>query len=450
LIAIVIGLSALLAGLLSLQIAWQWPGYVVFTAIVATAVLNLLEIGNAGIDIGVNLYADDVAIVIILITCCMVSLKHRKPLPRDILPCFLLLLFILQSFIRGVVTYGSKPAGNSVRNLLAFVTPAFVIMVLRPAFQLDVARLARWLRWAGYLLSVVAVCRWAGVLPTPGDVLERGREVTRVIQSDYAFVVGLAFLASVYGLLVARRGAWAWVGAAVLGSVTFALQHRSVWTATAAGLVWLAIKSAPRVSPIKWLTIAATACILLGTIIFVAPQTADLADNIATVNARELQSKDSTWSWRVSGYESAVDRLLGSNVVDMYIGPPAGWAATSNESMASTHIHSRYVDTLAYYGIGGCTVLILWFGILVKRVWWVARSPREGVARNHAGAILLQAALLSELVYLIPYFGGILQGSILGLLWVAANQKAVSPRFGASRIRALSIRLQAKPATLVS
>jgi hypothetical protein len=148
---------------------------------------------------------------------------------------------------------------------------------------------------------------------------------------------------------------------------------------------------------------------------------------IATINVQEVQSEDSTWAWRVEGYREATARLLASEPVVMFIGPPAGWETTPPlEDSPSTNIHSRYIEVLAYYGLIGFAVLLLWFVMLAKRVGWPTESRRGGPARDYAGKLFLEALLLSEMVYLVPYFGGLLQGAVLGLIWVAAKENDIS------------------------
>jgi O-antigen ligase len=168
-------------------------------------------------------------------------------------------------------------------------------------------------------------------------------------------------------------------------------------------------------------------------VMVVIPGALASAGNIAAINVGEVQSINSTWAWRVAGYEEATARLLDSGPVDMLIGPPAGWAADlTATSFSSTIIHSRYIEVLAYYGILGCAVLLLWLGMLAKRIGRTTRLLRGRPARNHAQAHFLEALLLSEIVYMIPYTGGILQSAVLGLIWVAATQNQRS--FGAHRV----------------
>jgi hypothetical protein len=201
----------------------------------------------------------------------------------------------------------------------------------------------------------------------------------------------------------------------------------------------------------RWLAVGAAACVALGVIVLADPQVLESAGRIVTTNAQEVESEDSTWAWRVEGYDVAAARLVSSEPVDILIGPPAGWAAEAvGESFASTTIHSRYIATLANYGIVGFAVLLLWFGMLAKRVGWPTKALPERSARDYVGTPLLEALLLSELVYMVPYNGVILEGAVLGLIWVAAQQNHIS--IGVERASFPSNRFDSKikPATLVS
>ena len=434
-IGTIVQMSALLAaGLLLLSLAWYRPRWVIFFTLSVAATLDLFQIGIGGVNLGVNLYIDDAACVLAMGTGLLMLMRYHTKFPRDAVPCLALMVLIALSFGRGVSPFGLNAAGNSSRNLFCFVAPALAIMLLRPAFRLDAGRLARWLGWAGLCLSAVALLRWRGVLPIPGESGQNDfRDVVRSLIADDAFIVGLAFIAAIWLPLVARRSAWWWVGAVTLGAVTFALQHRSVWVATAAGLVWLGLRSLRRLSPLRWLAVGAAVCVGLGVIVVAIPQVLESTGMIVTTNVQEVESPYSTWAWRVAGYEEATDRLFSSQPVDILIGPPAGWAADLiREHFASTIIHSRYVSTLAFYGIVGSTALLLWFGMLAKRIGWPTRSPRGRPARDHAGTILLEALLLSELVYMVPYTGGLPEGAVLGLIWVAAKQSNIS--IGAERV----------------
>lgn len=421
-IALIEWVAVMVAAFPLFVVAWRWPLWTVFIAILGGAGLDLLWTDLNGVDIGVNLYADDAACAVLIVTGFLACFRFRRQLSGEIVPALILLVIVVVSFARGISQFGLKSAGNSARNLTSFALPGLVIMLLLPAFRMDVGRLARWMVWVGLSLSSVALLRWVDVLPTPAGLQENMREVVRAIGADYAIIIGLALISAIYLSLVSRRNAWWWTGAGTLAVVVFALQHRSVWVSTTAGLAWLVFRIARRVSILRWFGLGTIALAGLGALIVAAPQVLNSSRGLIDANVQEAEKSDSTWAWRVAGYQEAVNRVFAGETIDMLIGPPAGWAANSGGSFASTHIHSRYVDTLAYYGVFGLAFLIAWVGVVVKRVGWPARLPSRGLARNRAGGIFLEALLIAEMVYLFPYFGTILEGAVLGLIWVAAKQ----------------------------
>lgn len=440
--------TALMLGLMLLVLVWYRPGWILFAAISVACLLDCFGVasatGEASAGAGLNIYGDDVAGIVLLIGGVLLFLRYPKSVSRDHLPCFLLLLLVALSVGRGLGTFGLKQAGNSVRSLFEFVAPAITIMLLRPTVRLNADRLARWLVWAGSLLSAIAVLRWAGVLTMPKDYIildQRAlREVIRALPADYAIVIGQAFIAVIYLLIADRRKTWWWwIAAAIFGVVTLALQHRSVWTATAVGVMWLAVRTTRR-SPLRWLGLGATTVVALAFVLLANPSLLQSADELLRNGITETETSHSTWAWRVDGYTEATERVLDSAAIDQLIGPPAGWSANSGGSFASIHIHSRYVDTLAYYGFIGTTVLLVWFAILIRRCWRRSGARFQDPALSQGSQGMLQALLISELVYLIPYFGGLLQGSVLGLIWLAAAQtrvRAIGRRSGALRAGAV-------------
>jgi hypothetical protein len=424
-------LILLTLGVMLFLAIWYRPAWAVFAAISVASLLDCFGVATSvdgtAASSGVNLYGDDVACLILLAAGTLLIFRHPKRLSRDEAPCFLLLIVIALSVARGLDSFGLKQAGNSARGLCTFVAPAIAIMLLRPVLRLDAGRLARWLGWTGFCVSAIAILRWTGILAIPEQYVilshKELREVVRVLPSDYAMIVGQAFIAWIYLLIVDRqRTWWAWVSASLFGVVTLCLQHRSVWAATAAGLMWLAFRTS-KVSPVRWFGFASTVGVVLGLIMIADPAILRSAGEMLSTGLSETRGSHSTWAWRVDGYSEAIDRFLDSEFIDTLLGPPAGWAKNSGGSFASIHIHSRYVDTLAYYGAIGTAILLLWFIVLLVRC---SRRPPSSIKTEGAsqGSLaLLQALLISELIYLIPYFGGLLQGSVLGLLWIAATHR---------------------------
>jgi len=436
--------------LVLLLVIWHRPGWVVFTAISSAVLLDCFEMSTGGMDLGVNVYVDDAACLVLLFTGLLVLIRYRPGIPRDAMPCLFLLAVLALSFFRGLNIFGLKQAGNGVRSLFAFAVPALAIMLLRPVLRLDAGRLARLFGWAGSCFCAVALLRWAGALPMPIGLQDDLRVVVRSLNADNAIIVGQAFIAAIYILIAERRSDWWWwAGAGMFGAATLALQHRSVWVAVAAGAAWLAFRTV-RLSPVRWLTLGAVAGIALGFIVIVDPTILPSVRDIVVSDVGEARGESSTWTWRVQGYTEATDRALAGKAVDILVGPPAGWSANTEGSFASIHIHSRYVETLAYYGFVGASALLIWFVVLIQRTRRRVHSPSKMKPLSRGSLALLQALLFSELVYLVPYFGGILQGAILGLLWIAATQEDFHQRGGCVAPAHVRVRFRADSAVEVS
>jgi hypothetical protein len=419
-------LATLAVGAMFLLVIWYRPGWAVLAAISIAVLLDCLQVGADGLGVngGVIVYVDDVACLLLLLAGVLVILRYRQGIPRDAVPCLLLMAALVMSFGRGLSIFGLKASGNSVRNYFTFTAAALVIMLLGPALRLDAGRLARWLGWAGLCMSAVALLRWAAVLPMPIQLQDDLREVVRSLPAGYAIVVGQAFIAAIYLLMAERGNRWWWgTVAAMLGVITLVLQHRSVWVATAAGAAWFAIRTGRR-SAARWLTLGATAVVALSFLMIAQPTIIERAREIVLVGVNETQDEHSTWAWRVQGYTEATDRMLAGNAADMFIGPPAGWWTNTDASFAAIHIHGLYVETLDYYGFVGASALAVWFTVLIRRGRLSARIPSKMPPLPRNSRAFLQAILLSELIFFVPYGGGILQGAVLGLLWVAATQGA--------------------------
>ena len=410
-------------GLVFLTLVWARPWWIILAALTLASVLELFQVGVTGLQYLVNVYPIDAVCFVLVGTGVVAFARYRKRIPIDVFPSIFLILMMALNFARGINIYGLRPAGNGARDIVYFASPALAIMLVRPAMRVDVSRVAHWLAVAGLCLSGLALLRWTGLLATPEvgfSYQYNMREVPRVLVSDYAFIIGAAFISAIYLRIVERRGKWWWAAVWVLGGVTLALQHRSVWASTIVGLIWFLFRTL-RLSPFKLFAAIVGTAIVLGTAMLAVPQVMRGVDKLVTDNSTEVVRTDSTWAWRVQGYKEAIDRMLASEWGDLMIGPPSGWAANSSGSFASLHIHSRYINTFASYGIVGLTFLLAWLGLVAKRVGWPARSTRQRNALQYGGSTLLEALLLCSLVYFVPYFGGMLQGTVLGLIWVAAK-----------------------------
>jgi len=398
----------------------RFPVHTAVASIGLAIVLDCLEIGKEGFDLGITIYPYDIACAILLCAGCIAIVRWRKLPSNGWWFAFGLFGLAVFNLIRGAAENGTKPAGNGIRRLTYLIVPSIAFMLLRPALRLDSARLAKWLSLAGLVFAGIAVCRWAGVLPSPEwSSQDNFREIPRVLNAESAMLLGQAFLAVLY--LQIGRG-FSWWGVTLAGTLGFELlflQHRSVWMATIVGVTWLAIRTA---GSSKRLLIGGAIGAICALAIWsaISPSVTNRFSTVIGENIEETEQSNSTWAWRTKGYEEALDRTFSGSTDEIWFGPPAG-RNLSGASIASIYIHDRYVDTVVYYGILGEILFVIWLLFVARGVFGGMALPGSQDRGGQLGRVFLQALLLAQLTYFIPYSGGMPLGAVMGLLWVVST-----------------------------
>jgi hypothetical protein len=153
------------------------------------------------------------------------------------------------------------------------------------------------------------------------------------------------------------------------------------------------------------------------------PNALDSVSTLLGTNLQETEASGSTWEWRTKGFDEAINRTFAASTPEMLIGPPAGRNLGSAASFASVYIHDRYVDTFAYYGLFGEVLLVSWLVVVVKAVVGQSTLPGVAVREYKVGRVLLQALLVSHLIYFVPYTGGLSLGGVIGLVWAVSTKR---------------------------
>jgi len=401
---------------------WRFPAYMGLFVLAAVVLLDSLQISLGEINAGVTIYQDDLACAALVAGAAIVAFRNRT-FPRYLCsPALALLGLAGLNFARGTLLFGLKPAGNGVRGLIFFIVPFLATSVIGPALQLTCSRATSWLYGAAFLFTGVTLCRWAGLFPVPEILLvDEFRQIPRVLGADYPMIIGQALIAVVGSQLSRGVQLSGVLKAFLLGAVVLLLQHRSVWLATAAGLACLVFRSLRYASLRQCMhfAAAAAAAATLASLLVVASGRATQFIAMLTVNIEETTQEDSSFAWRVNGFHEAIDRTFSGGPVEIVVGPPSGRDLTDVASVASTHIHNRYIDTLAYYGVLGLLLLLAWFWTLAARVVRMKTATMDQ-SRGDMARSILQAILLSEFAYFLGYYGNLLHGAVLGLLWVAS------------------------------
>ena len=181
----------------------------------------------------------------------------------------------------------------------------------------------------------------------------------------------------------------------------------------------------PRLGRREWLKLSSLVLLLVSALTLtglIASGPLDKALQLFNSNVKEISREDSTWAWRVAGYSEATGRTFSNGLVEATVGPPSGRDLSNTASFASIYIHDRFVAVLAYYGVVGLMLLIAWLFSTATRVQRLAfEAARDRRARINK--VILEAMLISTVFYFIPYSGGLLEGSLLGAIWLASTPR---------------------------
>jgi hypothetical protein len=404
---------------------WRYLVQVSASVVVLVGIVDCLQLWTSGITLGVFVYPNDIACATLLAAGAIVTVRNGSVSREFCWGALLLFGLTIIDFLRGATTYGIKPAGNQARNIAYLLVPIVAFTAMQVNRRVSLSRITLWLCGVSWVFVAVAVFRWLGVLPTPEDVVASDaiRDVVRVVPADGAMIIGQALIA-VLAMQMDRGIRTAGIlTASCFVAILVALQHRSVWTATSVGILWLVFRSWRYAGP-EWKRLAAIAlgAAFIAFLLLIATGQSGKVVSLVKLNMDETQRDDSTWAWRVSGFSEAIERSFSTGVVDAAIGPPAGRDLEDVAGEASVHIHNRYVYMLAYYGITGLAAFGAWFWVFAARLrscGTIARDRHEGMIE----AVLLEALLISELTYFMANSGGLLHGATLGVVWLAAARK---------------------------
>lgn len=403
-----------------LVLLWCRPAIFGLSVLALATILDLFGVLSEGLVLGVNVFVDDLVMMGLLVSGVFATFRTRKFPSAASWPIFLLLLLGLINLARGTMAFSLKSAGNGTRGLAMLLVPAAGVIMVGPALRMDTWRLAKWLGVTGSAFSLVAIARQFGILEIPTGLLDSLREVPRAINAEYALVVGQGLLAIVC-LQLAGRVSWRGIAlAGILASEVLVLQHRSVWAAVLVGLIWCVARTST-LSLQSWFKLGCAVLLAIATLLAVRPGIMGRVQSLLTVNVDETEQENSTWVWRTDAFKAATEDLFSGDVTQVVVGEPAGWDTDVNGTGEQFFIHSRYVHTLVVYGCLGLFVFMASIVALLKRTRKAALHGLEESREAFLGRIFLQSLLLTQMTYYVAYNGGIMQGALMGLVWLASE-----------------------------
>jgi len=359
------------------------------------------------IPLGLSVYPQDFVFGLLFAAGILRYLLRRARLTPSRVLILGLMALLLLSLARGISIYGVKIAGVEVRGLFWFYCGCFYFSSFSFG-RLTTARLVRQWHLAACALLAIAVFRWiaTGVhLPIAESWSDPAQPAMRVLNSNGALFLCVAFFFSIFLHLSHAGAAWQRKLYLLLGPAILLLQHRTVWIVTLAGLAIL-FREHTRALRMAALTIAAM--LAVGTVLLFSAFGADFV--VASLQSSATSSD--TLVWRVAGWSQLLfDRTTG--FAGYLIGDPfgAGFARLLGRNRVEVSPHNFYVETFLRLGILGVILVIWLYGSQLRACRTLAAH-----ASTRFSARVFQVFLLVHLIYFMTYNLGYEQSLVLGLI----------------------------------
>jgi hypothetical protein len=388
-LAILAALATAAMAIVAVRTLYQSP--IVGAGLVALLVLaEAVLVDMPALKGEISLYPHDLACALFAAAGLLRLLWACRPKAAHFFLFGLCAFFLLSAF-RGIDQFGLQTAGNESRGTAYALCAAFYFMTFSYD-DLTRNRLINLMLACAYGLAGLAVFRWTALLlniPVPSNWAEvSGDKAIRVLNASQALIVcQVAMLA--WTLQVRRQG----IGVQrllvyLLILIVLILQHRSVWIAGAVAGAWLYFRSGRETRfnwrQIAYITIAGTCAICITMLI-----AGDTLLNFIQDSIFAAAGDHSTLAWRVAGWDQL---LFGQSQLGLGRRVIAGiiWEQAP---------HSYYIQVLLRMGAVGLLLLI---GVYANCMNRLRTNP------------LLQAWLVSQIVFFIAYSPGMEQGMILG------------------------------------
>lgn len=331
-------------------------------------------------------------------------------------PFLLLATAVILSVARGLLIYDLQRVANESRSFFYFLSGlAFVLIVLRERLTgTDMIRLAAGLSLAATALALVRIA-YRGIGTSQGVVLSTGEYVdARAVDAATALLIaqGLWLLPA-----LARATSRRWFARVtpLVAVVVTVLQHRSVWVATAVGLLASLVSS----SSVRR-SLLAKAPLLIGLVGLLAVVLAagGLQGSVSEIvaSSQGAVAQRSTFTGRVDGWRVLLADPRVQGPVARIFGLPSGtgYAREVGGQIINYQPHNFYVQLVLRGGLLAVIALLVLLGRGLMRY-----SPAS--RQNSAAGLGL---LITLMVFFITYGPVAEQGVTLGmaLLLLAARE----------------------------
>lgn len=397
-----------------------------------TFVLETLYMSSGGLQLGIALYYTDLSMVFIAVLAGLRWISARDAPPRHWAWSLYLLVFAL-NLSWGLGSNGTT-AGVQARPYFYAIAITSYAMTFRLTSH-HVRQLLHFMAFASVCFVFLCVYRWtvyylpiSELLPEEGNYNIDG--AMRVIRSNEALVIAQSLV--VYLFVAGLGTASHWMRAlapALLGAV-IALQHRSVWVATLAGVMFsIVVAGSQQRSRTRQLVLLVGIALITSLPLLVSNQLAGVADQVSR-SAQAGAAGEGTAAERLDSWQQILRSWSNDGPVAVAIGRKFGsdnsrWVhdqTTGGLRRIAYTAHNHYVQTLSSMGVLGLGGLLVVYGHVINGLY---RMVRQGIGSGASEALLV--LLLMQAVYYIPYSTDYFQHLLLGmaLAYVASAQGLV-------------------------
>lgn len=379
-----------------------------------------------GIQLGITIYYTDIVLSFIAVIAILRWLTRAEAPPQQAGWLLYLVAFVLSLGI-GIATNGTSAGVQSRTYFYSMAAGAYALSF--PVGPRQVRQLVDALVMVALLFVCLCVYRWIvyylpirELMPEEGTYNVDG--AIRVIRSFEAILVAQVL---VLGLFFAPLSPWTRVArwlTPVLLSIVVVLQHRSVWLASAVGVLGALSVGKAGGGKFRQLLLLIGMAIVIALPVALSDKFSGVESDIAG-SAEKAVSGQGTAGERLESWQEILKQWAAGGPRSLVLGQSFGSDTSrtvhTEQGVAkriSYAAHNHYVQTLSNLGLLGLVGFVMISFFAVKGL--VRLSASDGSPA--APALLVIVGM--QLVYYIPYGTDYLQQLILGTaISLVASQK---------------------------
>jgi hypothetical protein len=395
-------------------------------------ILETFLMGSGSFQFGITIYYTDIVLVLVAIAAVL-RLLFAKEFPLRHPAWLIICTIFLVNLAIGLPTNGSAAGVQARGDFYALATALYAM-----SFKMDAKRLQQvfnGLAFTAMIFIGLAIYRWVVFYTPITSLLPDGGVYNidgpmRVVYSDGALVIAQCLLAGLFYSELARGFAITKYISYVLLAVLLALQHRSVWLATIAGIfARFVIGKSKNGNKGKQLLMLVGVFLLIITPALMSNKLSGITQQV-TSSAESGVKGEGTGQARIDNWKATIEKWYNGGVKTVFIGPAFGGDKTrlvedsKGKSIEITFgTHNQYVEMLTSYGLIG---LMAYFWVIWYQLSGLYRLLLKGVNESLTECLLL--ILVMQSTFYVAYGWSYMQTIFIGvsISYIAVNTINVS------------------------